>query len=130
MLAVSPDSPALPPPPFWARWLVLLIAFAVTGAFFLDLCDLIFQCGCNSWWNGAAEQCNIQQAGPPDCPWCASGRAGMVIPFGTIAVAQALIVLGSWPRRLLSRLGLALLAFPVAGAGVGAVFGIAMGYWR
>jgi hypothetical protein len=38
------------------------------------VCDLYFDCGCAPLWAGAAEHCDIQTAGPPDCPWCVGDR--------------------------------------------------------
>ena len=37
--------------------LILLVSLAVSWSFALDLCQLVFQCGCTHLWSGAAAQC-------------------------------------------------------------------------
>lgn len=129
-MAITPTPPyTSPASSWWARGLVLAVAAAAAAVFFLDLCDLIYRCGCESWWRGAADHCNIQQAGPPDCPWCAAGLAGTVVPFGAIVLAQGVLALGPWRWGLVPRLMAALLAFPTVGGLVGLGFGLVMGYW-
>lgn len=102
----------------------------VALALFLDFCDLVYGCGCRSWWNGAAEACNIHAPAPPHCPWCATGKLGLYVPVGAILLAQAIAVF--WPPRLAwPWRGLLVLAlFPLVGGGVALVFGLVTGYWR
>ena len=51
----------------WAGWLLGLV---LGGLSFLTLCDLSFDCGCVAPGMGDWQHCDIQTAGPPDCPWC------------------------------------------------------------
>ncbi len=112
-----------------ARALILGAGVTVVSVGFLDLCDLIYDCGCRASWAGAADACNIHDPQPPHCPWCATGWVGAWVPYLTIVVAQAAAAL--WPGRL--GLGyralLVGLAFPVLGGLNGLIFGWVMGYW-
>ena len=96
---------------------------------YLDLCDLLYRCGCRAWWAGAAEHCNIQVAGPPDCPWCSYGFWGGAIPFLGIVAAQAAVVLVPGRSGALARFLWALVAFVGGGAVFAVAFGLAAGYW-
>ncbi|HUP22372.1 MAG TPA: hypothetical protein VNB06_05470 [Thermoanaerobaculia bacterium] len=109
---------------------VLVVAVGLSGAFLINLCDLVYACGCRSWWNGAAEACNIANADPPHCPWCTAGWWGLGLPLGAIAAAQAAVLL--WPGRasLLARTLLAAAAFPAIGTAVAVLWGMIVGYWR
>ncbi|REJ73512.1 MAG: hypothetical protein DWQ36_06890 [Acidobacteria bacterium] len=115
------------------HWIVGALVLASTGAlanaFMIDLCDLVYDCGCRSLWDGAAEDCNIHDATTHDCPWCTTGRLGVVLPPALVLATQGLIAF--WPGRLAwwKRLLLALLAFPAVGGAVGLGFGLATGYW-
>ncbi|MDA1094776.1 MAG: hypothetical protein O3A25_16115, partial [Acidobacteria bacterium] len=82
-------------PSVGVRWAILVVGLGATSVLFLDLCDLIFACGCEAFWLTAAEHCNIQTAGRPDCPWCATGIWGSVVPIGAVAGAQAMAALPS-----------------------------------
>jgi hypothetical protein len=107
---------------------VLLGAAGVASMLFINFCNLAFQCGCRSWWAGAADHCNIHTAGVPHCPWCTSGLSGYG-SFAAIVVVQALIAFWPGEAGIGGRLVRALLAFPVVG-GIGAVIaGLATGYW-
>jgi len=120
----------LPPPRvLTARLAVFLGAATLTSMLFINFCHLVFQCGCRSWWAGAADHCNIHMAGVPHCPWCTSGGFSGYVSFGAIVVVQALIAFWPGGAGVLGRLSGALLAFPVVG-GIGAVVsGLATGYW-
>jgi hypothetical protein len=111
------------------RVLLLVIGVGFAAALFLDLCDLIFNCGCRALWMGAATECNIHHPGPPDCPWCAAGNWGLVLPFGAIVAVQA----GAawWPGGVRWRLRLAVIlaSIPVVGGLTGVAFGLIYGYW-
>ena len=116
----------------WRRWLgngaIFLVGAAFTSQFFIVWCDLIYNCGCTFEMLGGADHCNIQQPGPPDCPWCVDHTYG-AIAFGTVLTAQAFAALGpgrpSWHRLVRT-----LLASPLAAGAAGIVIGLVSGYWR
>ena len=109
--------------------LILGGSAAVTCVFFINFCNLIYHCGCQSLWAGADAHCNIHTPGVRHCPWCSSSVGQAVAYFAIIAFQFAI---SFWPGRLHGgpRLALALIAFPVSGALVAAAFGIITGYWR
>jgi hypothetical protein len=111
------------------RVLALLAAIALSAVFFIDLCGLVFGCGCRSLWAGAALACNIHHAFPPHCPWCAHPAAGGAIAFSTMAVVQASILLGPGRAGLLLRFVLALLSLPLIAGLAGTFQGILWDYW-
>lgn len=108
---------------------IWLITGSIAFAFMINLCDWIYDCGCRSLWNGAAEMCNIHDAGTPDCPWCSTGWLGAYLPPAMVLLAQGFIAF--WPSSMpwWLRTVTALLAFPVVGGVLGIAFGIATGYW-
>lgn len=109
--------------------LILLLSATATGVLILNLCASVFRCGCQSWWAGAAQHCNIHLSGVKHCPWCSYGNAGFLIAMVFIVGPQA--VISFWPKKLLwpYRLVLALAAFPIFGAIVAVVYGLISGYW-
>lgn len=111
------------------RVVLLACGLVFAAVLFLDLCDLIFDCGCRALWMGAAAQCNIHHTHPPHCPWCTAGLWGLVVPFGSIATAQAVVAFYPGRERWRLRLGLVLVAFPAVGGLVGLAFGLVSGYW-
>lgn len=102
---------------------------AVAAAFFLNVCHLIYDCGCVSLWSGGAAFCNIQTAGPPDCPFCAQPNVAYGALYGTFLV-QALVMFVPGSRGPGFRALLALLAFPVVVGAVGVALGLQAGYWN
>lgn len=109
--------------------MVFLVAAGITSLFFINFCNLVYRCGCRSYWNGAAQACNVHHSTGPRCPWCVHGYSGAAIPFGSVLIAQAAAAL--IPRRLSvwARLAAALLAFPAVGGVAALVFGWLTGYW-
>src|SRR5215204_1529477 len=97
---------------------IAVIAAAVTSVFYINFCNLVYQCGCRSLWNGADAMCNIHSHTARHCPWCAIGMAGSVAVWAVIVGAQVLIALRSKPMHPLFRGGLALAAFPIVGGGL------------
>lgn len=109
--------------------LLLTLAIAVTAVFFSDVCGLVFDCGCRSLWNGAAEACNIHLPHGPQCPWCAHPIAGGAVAFlSTVALQSFVLLLRSSPVRLGVRFVLALAAFPAVSALLGAFHAWLWGY--
>jgi hypothetical protein len=111
------------------RLAALGICGGLAALFFIDLCDLIFDCGCRSLWAGAADHCNVHDPATPSCPWCTSGRWGLYLPMGAILGAQAIALLAPGRLAVRWRIALATAAFFVAGGAVGVAFGLAHGYW-
>ena len=106
-----------------------LVPPALSIAFIINLCSLIYRCGCQSWWSGAAVSCNIHDAEAKHCPWCSHGDLG----FGTVLVLVLIpqVVLSFVPVRWDWRIRLlaALLAFPAIGSLAALGFGWVDGYW-
>ena len=108
---------------------ILATSGAITWVFFINLCAVIFQCGCGWLWGAAADRCNIHQAGMRHCPLCTIAPwqyYGIVI--GIIAV-QAVLALGPWRWSAPLRFAITLAAFPILGTLVGIALGIGRGYW-
>ena len=107
----------------------LAFALGITHVFFIQYCDLLFDCGCQALWAGRAEECNIHNASPPHCPWCLDDGAYGRWTHGAIVTAS--IALAVWPGRFgTARAVSVILAFPVVGALAGLLAGLATGYWR
>ena len=117
----------------YRAWIISIIvgcfAAAVTSVFFIDLCNVIYQCGCDHLWGAQAAFCNIHNPNAKHCPWCSVGLLGYSLLYGGIVVVQ--LVLGFFPRRWpwTRRLAAALIAFPVLGGLEGLIMGWSMGYW-
>jgi hypothetical protein len=113
-----------------ARLGIFFAAAIVTSVLFINFCNLVYQCGCESVWAGAAEHCNIHNPQSRHCPWCTIGTVGAAAIYACIVAAQAVVAfrwpgIGFWPRAIF-----ALLAFPVTGAVLALLTGLAQGYWR
>lgn len=109
--------------------LLFLAGAAVTSAFFLNLCDWIFECGCRSLWAGAADHCNIHTPGARHCPWCAIPTAGQGAVYLAVLAPQAWWSFFSrW--GWIWRLGLTLASFPAVGWALGLALGYWQGYWE
>jgi len=106
-----------------------LISFAVTSAFFINLCNWIFQCGCRSLWAGADAACNIHSQHLHHCPWCAHGDSGYALAMALICAPQlavALFTKWNWTMRTVVATAL----FPAIGLVVALAFGWTDSYWR
>ena len=110
------------------KLLISVIAFAVTSIFFIDFCNLVFGCGCQSLWAGADAHCNIHAAHGKHCPWCSHGQTGYAVIFGGIVLPQFAIAWmlnrGSWWTRL----AITLTGFPVFGGIAALIAGWIDGY--
>jgi len=109
--------------------LALAAAIAVSSLLLVDVCGLVFGCGCRSLWAGAAVACDIHNAFGPHCPWCAHPLAAGAVAFLAMAAVQALILLGPGRAGVKLRFALALLAFPLTAGLVGAAHGFLWDYW-
>ena len=111
------------------RLACLAVAIGVAWIFFIQYCDLLFDCGCRALWAGRADHCNIHAALPPHCPWCLDGGRLGHWSHASVLASQALLAL--WPGRFgPGRVIAVFLAFPMTGAVAGALAGIATGYWQ
>jgi len=109
---------------------IALFAWAVSTALFLDLCNLIYQCGCDHLWGDQALHCNIHTPGARHCPWCSVGEAGYYAIYGVVLAAQGA---GAFLPRMWhwgGRLALSLVLFPVVGGIEGLILGLFTGYWN
>jgi hypothetical protein len=109
--------------------LTLAAALFASSLFFLDLCGLVFSCGCRSLWSGGAAHCNIHNPSPPHCPWCAHPAAGGAVAVAAIAAVQGWILFRRGRAGLPLRFALALLSFPVTAGLVGRIQGFLWDYW-
>jgi hypothetical protein len=116
--------------PRTGKILIFTAAAIVTSLLFINFCALVYQCGCESLWAGAADRCNIHDAHSRHCPWCSIGTAGAGTVYAAILAAQAGVVF-FWPGvAWLPRAILTLLAFPVTGGILALVLGWVKGYWQ
>jgi hypothetical protein len=119
---------AAPVPQLKSRWFLAAAAAVVTSVLFLDFCNLMFACGCRSWWAGADAACNIHHANVPHCPLCVIGLAGSFAVWLAIVGTQSFVALragGGWFLRVLVTFAV----FPIIGGMVGVALGIVQGYW-
>ncbi|MCX6596771.1 MAG: hypothetical protein NTV70_10430 [Acidobacteria bacterium] len=116
----------------FARWGKRVIGAAIpiglNAAFIINLCDLVYRCGCRSWWAGAEAMCNIHQHGVRHCPFCSHGIALPAGVFAGVAAVQLWLSFRPWPPVV--RFGAAVAAFPLVGGASLLVLGLFDGYWR
>src|SRR5216684_7843467 len=103
------------------RGVLFLGSASITWVFLINLCHLIYQCGCTWMWSGAAQHCNIHDAESRHCPWCSIGDFGFYSIAASIIVLQGVIALGPGPWRLSVRALGSLAAFPILGSVIGVV---------
>ena len=110
------------------KWALFLLPLAASCVFIINLCSILFQCGCASWWNGAAAHCNIHNPAGRHCPWCAHDGAFWGV-LALVLTLQAVLIV--WPIRLdwRYRLAAAFLIFPVMGSLAAILMGLIDGYW-
>lgn len=102
-------------------------AAAFTGVFFINWCNMVYQCGCTFLWAGYADHCNVHNTGPPHCPWCAHTNFAALAFLGTIG-GQALVSFWPGPLKRL-RVVAAFAASPITAAITGWLIGMYVGYW-
>ena len=112
-----------------AKAAIFLVAAGVTSVLFINGCDLLFDCGCRSWWNGAADSCNVHNSRPPHCPFCLVDGIGGYASFALIVCVQGLVTFRPSGLALWKRAASAFLAFPVVGGFCGLVLGWITRYW-
>jgi hypothetical protein len=69
------------------------VVVAVTSVFLYPLCHVVFRCGCETMWAGAAERCNVHAKTGEHCPWCEDpllGGTGFVFILALQATAFVL----------------------------------------
>ena len=110
------------------RAAIAFAGLAFTGLFFIDLCNLVFACGCAPLWSGADAHCNVHAVGGMHCPICSLGVIGYSSTFGAIVLPQIAAALllkrGPW----FVRLGIVFVLFPLIGSAVMTVIGRMVGY--
>jgi hypothetical protein len=115
-------------PPVKDRLVPFAVSFAVTCLFFIDICDLIFGCGCRSLWLGADAMCNVHMPASRHCPFCSRGVAGYAAIMTLVSAPQlAVSMWPGWSRA--ARIVVCLVLFPAAMLVVGLVAGSYDGYW-
>jgi hypothetical protein len=117
-----------PKPTTW-RVAIAVAAAAFTSVFFIDFCNLVYQCGCRSLWAGAAAACNIHTHGVRHCPWCSIGPAGAILIWVSVVSSQIVVALRSGYSRLYSTALASFAMFPLVGGVLAVGFGLWFGYW-
>jgi hypothetical protein len=108
---------------------IFAAASGITFTFFLNFCNWVYRCGCQSLWAGAAEHCNMHHATGRHCPFCVHGTSAYYFVLAWILIPQFILswcpIHWGWVFRLMA----ALLLFPVTGLLAAASFGWWDGYW-
>ena len=109
---------------------VLLAGAAISTIGFIDLCNMVFGCGCRSLWDGAAQDCNIHLSVGRHCPWCENPSSAGGVAFAAVMLTQS--VVSFWPMNLglWVRLTIAIAALPIVGGTIGLLQGLLSGYWN
>lgn len=115
------------------RWLKGLAVWGACAAFayatLLNVCQLLFSCGCRSWWTGAASHCNIHQAGMKHCPWCTLAPEYFWSLFAAFVVAQTAAVWLARRRPWWQQAAYGLSTYLVTAALSALVLGFSQHYW-
>jgi hypothetical protein len=115
--------------PAVGRVAIATAAAAFTSVFFIDFCNLVYQCGCRSLWAGADAACNIHTYGVRHCPWCSIGAAGGILIWASIVGSQIFIALRSRYLRWYSTAVASFAMFPLVGGVLALGLGLWFGYW-
>ena len=106
------------------------VAFVLSSVFFINLCNLVYQCGCKSLWNGADEHCNVHARHGRHCPFCSHGNAGYGVIFSAILLPQFGVAYFSRRRSAVQQFGATVFSFPVFFGIVALTVGLLDGYWK
>lgn len=112
-----------------ARHAAFGLSLGVTAVLFVNLCAMVFGCGCRSLWNGIASACNIHAVDLPHCPWSEHPLLGGGVAFAATVVVQWAVC--HLPERVgfARRLALGVLAFPLTSGVVAWIQGRLWSYW-
>ena len=96
----------------------VLGAFAIlvaTSVFLYPLCHVVFRCGCETMWGGAATNCNVHAKQGAHCPWCDHRTLGTVGFLLTLAGQGAVFTVVLVKKRsVAAATALAVTALPLA----------------
>lgn len=114
----------------WRSGFAWAAGAGVAYATLLNVCGILFQCGCRSWWTGAASHCNIHQAHAKHCPWCTLAPEYFWTLFGAFVLTQGVAVWASRRRPVFQQLSLAVGAYLASAALSALVLGFSQHYWN
>jgi hypothetical protein len=100
----------------------MAVAAAMSAIFITPLCGMLFRCGCDWIWAGAAARCNIYHSEPPFCPWCSHGTIGFTLPAVGLFLGAFLSGFFFWQkynRKLLPAIVVTVIAVVPVGMGLG-----------
>ena len=112
------------------RIIVFASTIGITATWFINACNWIYDCGCRSWWSGAAKWCNIHLSQGPHCPWCLESGFGGYSTFVLILMMQSFLIFHSGAMKLKWRFLWALVSFPAGVVLFGLFFGWLYNYWH
>jgi len=115
---------------WWRSGAVFAACAATAYATLLNVCALLFQCGCQSWWSGAATHCNIHQAHARHCPWCTLAPDYFWTLFAAFLAAQAVAIVVARRRPLWQQCLSGLGAYLGAALLSALVLGLSQHYWN
>jgi hypothetical protein len=113
----------------WLSLSAFALSAGIAYATLLNVCGLLFQCGCRSWWTGAAAHCNIHQAHLKHCPWCTLAPEYFWGLFGAFVLAEGVAVFALRRRAFGWQLSGALGAYLASAAASALVLGFSQHYW-
>lgn len=115
---------------YWRSLIAFGASASVAYATLLNLCALLFQCGCRSWFTGAAAHCNIHLAHAKHCPWCTLAPTYFWSLFGVFVAAQALAIVFLRQRPVAQQFTAALGAYLASATLSALVLGFSQHYWN
>lgn len=106
------------------------VALVLSSVLFINLCNLVYQCGCKSLWDGADEHCNVHAKHGRHCPFCSHGNFGYGVIFSAILFPQFGVAYAARRRSPVQQLTATLVSFPMFFGIVAFVVGLMDGYWK